>query len=294
MPIMSTTSDKSTRQGFTLVELLVTISIIAILIAIVLPALGGARRTAAAVEDLSRVRQLMQAYLTYAEERSGKVLPGYLPRSGAFAPKGVTDDRGEPIVGPAAQRYPWRLLPSADYDLNLLFAQEDVEAIRQEESYAYQVSVRPRFGLNQTFVGGSSEGPAGFAFVDPSNARVRDAVSSKWGSGWYVRRLSDAPRPSQLLTFSNAFIGSFLADQPLEGSYKIEPPQVIDRVWKPTPASLDEPSGLQGNVLFLHDGKTAAGMLDGHAELLDWEALQDMRRWAPRADAPDWTLPRLR
>jgi len=294
MPTMPRRTHDRNAAGFTLVELLVVISIIAILLAILLPALGGARRTAFATQDLSRVRQLMQAYLTYAEDRSGEVLPGYLPSSGPDAPMGVTDDQGRAVLGPAAQRYPWRLLPSADYDLSLLYPVEEIERVREESSYTYQVSIRPRFGLNQTFVGGSSEGPAGFAFPDPAQARVRAAVSSRWGSGWFVRRLSDAPRPSKLITFTNGYIASTLLDEPLEGSYKIEPPQVIDRVWKSEPASPEDPSGLQGNVFLAHDGKTAAALLDGHVELLSWDQLQDMRRWAPRADAPDWMLPRLR
>jgi len=36
--------------------------------------------------------------------------------------------------------------------------------------------------------------------------------------------------------------------------------------------------------------KAAVGFLDGHAGLLGWEELQDMRHWAPKADRPDWVL----
>ncbi|MFG0251128.1 MAG: prepilin-type N-terminal cleavage/methylation domain-containing protein [Phycisphaeraceae bacterium JB051] len=56
------------QWGFTLIELLVVISIIALLISILLPALGSAREAARKTECMTRVRALVFTNYTYAED----------------------------------------------------------------------------------------------------------------------------------------------------------------------------------------------------------------------------------
>lgn len=69
---------KQSNKGFTLVELLVVIGIIALLVSILLPALNKARESASNIKCMSNLRQIMTAMQMYALTYKDAVPLGYL------------------------------------------------------------------------------------------------------------------------------------------------------------------------------------------------------------------------
>lgn len=92
------------QTAFTLVELLVVIGIIALLVAILLPALNKARQYAQSAACLSNLRQIGMGMLMYAQENRGYVVPIVVDQDNANPDKLRTwDDLLSPYLGSAVK-----------------------------------------------------------------------------------------------------------------------------------------------------------------------------------------------
>ncbi len=290
-------------RGFTLIELLVVIAIIALLIGILLPALGNARVTAQAVREQSGMRQTMLAYSMYADDNRGGLLIGFPdgPNWNKLVASGSDprDFNGEQLGRTIGSRYPWRLISYFDGSFEGLYQDPKVvEALAvaygaesgssSDAALRYIISLYPSFGLNSHFVGGGAPG---------DDTAFTERGRSLFGK-FYVSKNYEVRRASNQMVFASArevpTSPPLNSNGMLEGYFRVSPPNLYSfngRTWGDAyDEQAERPGQNSGFVSLRYNGKGIAGMLDGHAEQWGWEEFNDMQHWSDRATSADWLL----
>jgi prepilin-type N-terminal cleavage/methylation domain-containing protein len=262
------------KNGFTLVELLAVVVILAILLSAAVATTTRFIEKGRMGKEISAARKITSAYLMYAADHDGNLMPGYQSEN-------VTDATGQSIEFPANARYPWRLASYLDYDMHAILFNGNENALKDQVDFHYAASVSPNLGMNVTFVGGD--------YGSGSDLAPSAKANSKYGA-FCITKLTQAVKPSWLIVFASARRTTHDV-----GFYQVKSPSFIatrwSGVWDPK-----APAEAYGFVDMRYDRKAVAAMLDGHVEMLDEDGIQDMRHWSNQAadqDKDRFTLQKL-
>jgi prepilin-type N-terminal cleavage/methylation domain-containing protein/prepilin-type processing-associated H-X9-DG protein len=245
----------SSRRGFTLIELLVVIAILAILAALLLPALGRAKIKARAVYCMNNKKQLMLAFKLYTDDHNGVFFPmtymgddgwirGWLDFNDNNPDNWDTDTLLNPkraVLGPYTKA-PGIYRCPADWSQVNPSGQGAVSRIRS-------VSVSQAVG---TWSDGSS--PTWGVWLDSAGASP-DNPGGKW-QVYYRESVVVRPAPSQLWVFVDEHPASIN-----DGACGFRMPNsfadTASQGW------VDFPAGF-------HNNTGSFSFMDGHAELHRW------------------------
>jgi prepilin-type N-terminal cleavage/methylation domain-containing protein/prepilin-type processing-associated H-X9-DG protein len=249
------------HSGFTLIELLVVIAIIAILAALLLPALARAKAKATNVHCMNNGRQLMLAWRMYADDNNDVLAPNDYPYTTGFVTYANKDRLANWVVGTMEDA----IDAAADPARTLLVPQTLLSSyIKQINTYKcaadnLQVQGHPRsrsYSMSNA-VGTRSCGPQ---TGGPGN------IGAPVGGGWLSGVYQD-PDPNYV-TYGK--MGSFLNPGPANTWVIIDenPLSINDALFAVSMTGnniVDYPSGL-------HAGSCGVAFADGHSELHKWKS----------------------
>ena len=203
------------RAAFTLVELLVVIGIIALLISILLPALGKARKQALNTNCMSNLRTIGQAIQIYAAENKGKV-PAH-PGGGSWLWDVTTNTRDTLLKNGSARKVLYcPIYPEQDVDglwdynptysvLGYFFLLQRVPGMPNMPTLDATPTARKNYQSTMVAIKDPTTGVASAAETE----LVTDAVLSS-GGNWWVKGGYAQPHLTSHMTKDNKPEGGFI------------------------------------------------------------------------------------
>jgi prepilin-type N-terminal cleavage/methylation domain-containing protein len=205
---------RQVRRGFTIVELLVTIGIIAALMGLLLVGLQAARRTSKTTTEKTYLRELHRAWQQYANTYDDAAMPGYIEESvqtNFWKVKYKGSDKKTNVPAEYCQTYPNRIMPYLDHSPKILFEYLEVDdddyfkpldsAGNLNTTGLNAMSRSPAFGYNAYYVGGWWRDVGGAATLRFGNATWTDANGVNQIGKVVALKASGVARPSNMIIF---------------------------------------------------------------------------------------------
>lgn len=264
------------RKGFTLVELLVVVTIVALLAGLSMAGVKAAMESARKTAELNAARNLVTAFLGTASDNEGTYLAGMDMRVNATT-NPVYKPNGELLTNSrTAQRYPYRIAPylSGDFEGTILVNNNGRQIDKMGGSTVtrdYYISAYPALGLNIYCVGG--------------------VVANNGAVAFDAECVTTPARMASVLVFASAGIGR--SSTKVEGYSYVTPPTLSNdsplcKHWSnPRTWSKDVDPMDFGYVDFRYDGKAVCAFLDGSVRMHNAQELSDMRLWSRNALSED-------
>jgi prepilin-type N-terminal cleavage/methylation domain-containing protein/prepilin-type processing-associated H-X9-DG protein len=271
-----TPGGQPSRDGFTLVELLLVIAVIAILSSLLLPALSKAKARAQAITCLNNTRQLAFAWIMYAGEHDDR-----LPYN--LADKAAATN----LNNWAAGVLDWNLTP--DNTNTVLLTEAALGGYMGKTAAAYHCPSDNVLSSVQKTAGWSHRVRSYSMNASIGDAGNFSTAGYNVNNPAYVQffKLTAIPRPSEIFVFLDEhpdsigdgyFLNKVAGVQNYSGSYSTTY-AYTEMEWQRLPASY-------------HGGAAGFSFADGHAEIHRWQFARTRPPSLPNAsglpiDVPD-------
>jgi prepilin-type N-terminal cleavage/methylation domain-containing protein len=287
---------KLNSKGFTIVEVLVVLSIIAILIGLLYPALKGGLQRARKTTELNSIRQVGAAWSLYSASNLDRIMPGYIgtgvqerwdvawayPDETLVPPAPLYDISKPNVAGP----WPWRILDRMNNRWETLVDyKKRTWNNMQIKDHAEVVAVQPAFGYNGYYLGGFWE-------IDPRWAKPTLQYSQVLLQHGQVENVvatvgSQMTKPTELVVFCSSFFAQTGEQRHLlddTDGYFLAVPRILanELQWEARDDGI-EAFATTSPPLGRFNGLPAVFFADGHVDDVSIYELEDQRKWIPKA-----------